>query len=76
MTQLLPHFVWPEPQEGPLPPVPVPPLVPPVPPPLEGVAHPEASRAAPKMAIQAKKALVRDNILNSLWGAERTKRRP
>jgi hypothetical protein len=76
LAQVVPHCIWPELQEGPVPPVPVPPLVPPVPSLVEGFAHPEASKAAPKSARQDKKALARENILNSLWGAERTKRRP
>jgi hypothetical protein len=78
LTQAVPHCICPELQDGPVPPVPVLPVppAPPVPSPPEGLAHPEASRVAPKRAIQAKKAVVRESILNSLWGAERTKRRP
>jgi hypothetical protein len=69
------HSIWLELQEGPVPPLPEP-LVPPVPLAVPGFAHPEARRAAPNSATQAKKVLVRESILNSLWGAERTKRRP
>ena len=46
------HSIWPEEQLGP----------------AEGLAQPATKSAEPRAATQAKKEIVRETILDSLWG--------